>query len=152
MALGILQGREADPPLNASAPGPVALACCTAVAPRWGRKRRRRTATTLSEVVVSAAGFEQDIKEAPASITVISREQLQEKRVSNLAQALEDVEGVDVGAGTDKTGGPNISIRGMPSDYTLILIDGRRQNVGWQRYAQRLWRHTDQLHSSGFGN
>ncbi len=77
---------------------------------------------------MSAAGFEQDIKEAPASITVISREQLQEKRVSNLAQALEDVEGVDVGAGTDKTGGPNISIRGMPSDYTLILIDGRRQN------------------------
>ena len=31
--------------------------------------------------------------------------------------------------GTGKTGGLDISIRGMPSDYTLILIDGRRQNV-----------------------
>jgi len=84
---------------------------------------------TLSEVVVSASGFEQDIKEAPASITVITREQLAEKRVNNLAQALEDVEGVDIGAETDKTGAPNISLRGMPSDYTLILIDGRRQNA-----------------------
>src|SRR5574344_776506 len=39
------------------------------------------------------------------------------------------VEGIDVLGGTGKTGGLDISIRGMPSDYTLILIDGRRQNV-----------------------
>ena len=30
---------------------------------------------------------------------------------------------------TGKTGGLDISIRGLPSEYTLILIDGRRQNV-----------------------
>ncbi len=82
----------------------------------------------LREVVVSASGFEQDIKEAPASITVITRKELEQKRFSSLAQALEDVEGVDIGAATDKTGGLNIGIRGMPSDYTLVLIDGRRQN------------------------
>ena len=39
------------------------------------------------------------------------------------------MEGIDVGAAGDKTGGMNISIRGMPSDYTLVLIDGRRQNA-----------------------
>lgn len=83
----------------------------------------------LREVVVSASGFEQDIKEAPASITVITRKQLEQNRFSSLAQALEDVEGVDIGTATDKSGGLNISIRGMPSDYTLILIDGRRQNA-----------------------
>lgn len=83
----------------------------------------------LESLVVSAAGFEQKLTEAPASITVISREQLQHKRYSNLAQALEDVEGIDVRQGTGKTGGLNVSIRGMPSDYTLVLIDGRRQNA-----------------------
>ncbi|QLF94740.1 TonB-dependent receptor [Pseudomonas sp. ABC1] len=83
----------------------------------------------LGNVVVSASGFEQKITEAPASISVISQEDLQQKRYSNLAQALEDVEGIDVRQGTGKTGGLNISIRGMPSDYTLILIDGRRQNA-----------------------
>lgn len=83
----------------------------------------------LTPLVVTAAGFEQEVKEAPASITVISREELEEKRVSNIAEALRDVEGIDVGAPTGKTGGMNISIRGMPSEYTLVLIDGRRQNV-----------------------
>ncbi|MDF7777035.1 TonB-dependent receptor [Sphingomonas sp. AOB5] len=80
------------------------------------------------EIVVTAAGFEQKITNAPASISVISREDLQTKRFGSLAEALADVEGVDVGATAGKTGGLNISIRGMPSDYTLVLVDGRRQN------------------------
>lgn len=80
-------------------------------------------------VVVSAAGFEQDMTDAPASITVIGQKELQQKRYGNLAQALDGVEGIDIRQGTGKTGGLNISIRGLPSDYTLILIDGRRQNT-----------------------
>lgn len=84
---------------------------------------------TLGDTVVSASGFEQKITEAPASISVITREELQEKRFSSVAEALQDVEGVDVRGTTGKTGGLNISIRGMPSEYTLILIDGRRQNA-----------------------
>ena len=83
----------------------------------------------LDTMVVSASGFEQKITDAPASISVISQEDLQQKRFGNLAQALEDVEGIDVRQGAGKTGGLNISIRGMPSEYTLILIDGRRQNA-----------------------
>lgn len=82
----------------------------------------------LGATVVSAAGYEQKLTEASASISVISNEDLQKKRYSNLAQALGDVEGIDIGQGTGKTGGLNISFRGMPSEYTLILIDGRRQN------------------------
>lgn len=80
-------------------------------------------------VVTSAAGFEQNIADAPASISVVSAEDLQAKQYRDLAEALDDVEGVDVRSSTGKTGGLNISIRGLPSEYTLILIDGRRQNV-----------------------
>ncbi|WP_282039409.1 TonB-dependent receptor domain-containing protein [Halomonas alimentaria] len=83
----------------------------------------------LDDIVVTAAGYEQALAEAPASISVISREELEERRVTSIADALRDVEGVDVGGQVGKTGGRNISIRGMPSDYTLILIDGRRQNT-----------------------
>lgn len=84
----------------------------------------------LADTVVTAAGFEQKVTDAPASISVISQEDLQRNRYSNLAQALDGVEGVDIRQGTGKTGGLNISLRGMPSEYTLILIDGRRQNPG----------------------
>lgn len=84
--------------------------------------------TQLDELVVSASGFEQKVTDAPASISVISQQNLQQSQFSNLAEALETVEGVDVRQSTGKTGGLNISIRGLPSEYTLILIDGRRQN------------------------
>ncbi|OWV30086.1 TonB-dependent receptor domain-containing protein [Halomonas campaniensis] len=83
----------------------------------------------LDNIVVSASGFEQAMVDAPASISVISREELERTRVTSIADALRNVEGVDVGGAVGKTGGRNISIRGMPSDYTLILIDGRRQNA-----------------------
>ena len=82
----------------------------------------------LADTVVTAAGFEQKVTDAPASISVISQDDLRQNRYTNLAQALDGVEGVDIRQGTGKTGGLNISLRGMPSEYTLILIDGRRQN------------------------
>lgn len=103
-------------------------ALALSVAALWGAAWAQNT-QTLNEVVVSASGFEQALSQAPASISVIHREELETKRASSLAEALADVEGVDVGDTAGKTGGLNISIRGMPSDYTLVLVDGRRQNA-----------------------
>lgn len=83
----------------------------------------------LDRVVVSASGFDQSIKEAPASITVIDRVELEKRPFHGLAEALSGIEGVDIEAAVDKTGAPSISLRGMPPEYTLVLIDSRRQNV-----------------------
>ncbi|THF56871.1 TonB-dependent receptor domain-containing protein [Pseudothauera rhizosphaerae] len=82
----------------------------------------------LGEVVVSAAGFEQKITDAPASISVVTQEELTRKPYTTLIDAIRDLEGVDVGETSDKTGQKTISMRGMGSDYTLILVDGKRQN------------------------
>lgn len=79
-------------------------------------------------LVITASGYEQKIRNAAASISVISQNELSRRNYSDLAQALSDVEGVDVNSSTGKTGGLDISIRGMPSSYTLILVDGIRQN------------------------
>src|SRR5690606_25366926 len=84
--------------------------------------------TQLSTIVVSAAGYEQDLKNAPASITVLTAEDLQKKGVSSIADALSDVPGVDIRNGQGKTGGLNVQIRGLDQSKTLILIDGQRQN------------------------
>jgi outer membrane receptor for ferrienterochelin and colicins len=82
----------------------------------------------LSTIVVSAAGYEQKITDAPASISVVTKEDLEKKPYTTLLDAVRDLEGVDVGETRDKTGQGTISIRGMGSDYTLILVDGKRQN------------------------
>ena len=83
---------------------------------------------TLDKVVVTATGFEQKLTDAPASISVITREDLGKRPYITLLDAVRDLEGVDVGETRDKTGQGTISMRGMGSDYTLILINGRRQN------------------------
>lgn len=82
----------------------------------------------LDRVVVSAAGFEQKITDAPASISVIERKELTHRPYMTLLDAVRYLEGVDVGETRDKTGQGSISMRGIGSDYTLILIDGKRQN------------------------
>ncbi len=83
---------------------------------------------TLDTVVVTATGFEQKIVDAPASISVITREDLARRPYITLLDAVRDLEGVDIGETRDKTGQGTISMRGMGSDYTLILVNGRRQN------------------------
>lgn len=83
----------------------------------------------VADVVVTAAGFEQRITQAPASISVLPRAEIEAIRATSIAEILNNIEGVDTGAGVGKTGGQTINIRGMGSDYTLILIDGRRQNT-----------------------
>ncbi len=84
---------------------------------------------TLEPVkVVSAAGFEQKLVDAPASISVIEQKELSKRPYTTLLDAVRDLEGVDVGETRDKTGQGTISLRGMGSDYTLILVDGKRQS------------------------
>ncbi len=85
-------------------------------------------------MVVTASGFEQKITDAPASVTVISSQELRSRPYTNLLDALRNVEGVDIGESQDKSGQSTISIRGMGADYTLVLIDGRRQNNNGDLY------------------
>lgn len=80
----------------------------------------------LPDVVVTAAGFEQSIEDAPASITVIPGEELRKRQFRDLTDALRDVEGVVVNGNSNEQ---DISIRGMAGDYTLILVDGKRQGM-----------------------
>ncbi|MDZ7925896.1 MAG: TonB-dependent siderophore receptor [Agrobacterium sp.] len=82
--------------------------------------------TVLQQIVVTASGFEQNVKDAPASITVVTREYLEKGSYRDLTDALREVQGVSVtGIANEK----DIFIRGLPGAYTLILVDGKRQST-----------------------
>ena len=81
----------------------------------------------LSAVVVSAAGKQQMVKDAPASISVITREEIDKLPVGSAVDAINRLEGVNVNG--DSPNSSDISIRGMPGEYTLILVDGKRQGT-----------------------
>ena len=82
--------------------------------------------TLLKQVVVSATGFEQNVKDAPASISVIPREEIEKSAFRDLTDALRNVQGVAV---TGTADAQDIFIRGLPGAYTLILVDGKRQST-----------------------
>ncbi|RDU54640.1 ferric enterobactin uptake receptor [Helicobacter sp. MIT 00-7814] len=81
----------------------------------------------LQRSVVTASGYAQDIKDAPASISVVDKEDILTRPIRDIGDAVQDVPGVYVES--SKTGGNTITMRGLSSAYTLILIDGKRQNV-----------------------
>lgn len=76
------------------------------------------------EIVVTATTREQQVKDAPASISVVTREDLERLPYREITDALLEVPGVTVTTGEGNS--RDISIRGVDPQYTLILVDGRR--------------------------
>lgn len=74
-------------------------------------------------LVTTASGFKQTVEDAPASVSVVTREQLETKAYRDVTDALKDVPGVLVTGGGSSS---DISIRGMDAKYTMILVDGKR--------------------------
>lgn len=93
------------------------------------------TESDLGTTVVSASGYAQRLIDAPATVSVINREELIGRAYRDVTEALNDLPGVYVDEGpTSKGGTSQISIRGMDSKYTLLLIDGRPQGATQQAY------------------
>lgn len=80
------------------------------------------------EIVITASGYEQKITDAPASISVIDQAEIMTRPHVNLLDMLKYQEGIDIGTSRDKTGQGSVSMRGLTGEYTLYLIDGKRQN------------------------
>lgn len=81
----------------------------------------------MGTVVVTASGHEQNIADAPASISVITREELEKQAYSNITDAVKNIPGVFVTGGGSAQ---DISMRGQSHSYTLYLVDGRPVSSG----------------------
>ncbi|WP_425056101.1 TonB-dependent receptor domain-containing protein [Pseudomonas abyssi] len=85
------------------------------------------TAAALPTMVVTATTTERSTADAPASVSVVGGDELRRRPVNDLADAVRDTVGVDLqDLGLGRRG---ISIRGMDSEQTLMLVDGQRINA-----------------------
>ena len=105
----------------------IAICLSACVASSLYAVEKENNETKLDGVVVSASGFSQQIKEAPASISVISGDELTKDSFTSLHSIAQKVPGVNVVGGEDGAAS-GISIRGMEKSQTLVLIDGKRVN------------------------
>ena len=87
-------------------------------------------------MVVTASANEINLQDAPASISVITHEEIKRKPVQNLREVLREVPGVQLTDEGDNRKG--VSLRGLDSSYTLILIDGKRVSS-----RNAVFRHND---------
>ena len=100
---------------------------------RTTQHRTLLLAARLPAVTVTATGHEEDALTAPASVTVIDREHIQNRASDDLLDAVQDTPGLSLsprqagGLSPRQAGGrKTFSLRGMNDAHTLMLVDGRR--------------------------
>ncbi|WP_434761644.1 TonB-dependent receptor domain-containing protein [Vibrio fortis] len=81
---------------------------------------------TDEQMVVTATRTETLLKQAPASMSVITAEDIENNPGITLADIVADSTSVESDFDSTRAGRQMISIRGMDSDYTLIMVNGRR--------------------------
>lgn len=83
--------------------------------------------TAHETLVITATQTQHTELSAPASVSVVTRRDLEKMNATTLSEALKGVTGVNI-APASAYGRSEIRLRGLEGDYTLLLIDGRRVN------------------------
>ena len=103
----------------------------------------------LDDVIVTATRSEITTAEAPGSVTVITRKNIEKKGGENIVDLIHGTAGINLrGIGTG--GRKAITLRGMESKHTLVLVDGKRipssnDSLGPNTDYQYDWVATDNI-------
>ncbi len=94
------------------------------------------TASTVEaqaeEIIVSATRFDIPLDQSPASVSVITSEDIEQKQIQRVSNALREVPGLSVvqtGTAGQLT---SVFTRGLRSEHTQVLLDGVPINQGLQ--------------------
>jgi vitamin B12 transporter len=86
----------------------------------------------VEQVVVSATRFDIPLDQSPATVSVINSEDLEQKQIERVSDALREVPGLSVvqtGTAGQLT---SVFMRGLRSEHTQVLLDGIPINQGLQ--------------------
>ncbi|OON40150.1 TonB-dependent receptor [Izhakiella australiensis] len=85
--------------------------------------------TNEGQMVVTATGFSQERREAPATISVVDEKELNSRSNQNITEALHEMPGVLAGNGHGSLATGDIQMRGMDSTYTSYMVNGIKQST-----------------------
>ncbi|WP_347259845.1 TonB-dependent receptor [Rudaea sp.] len=112
---------------------------CTALLPRAALALEDGGSTTLGEVVVTATRDARALSEVPASVSVITREEIANTPAQSLDDILRRVPSLDVPISASYQLHPtadNVSMRGLGGIRALVLLDGVPLNDPFFGYVQ----------------
>ena len=84
--------------------------------------------TKLETVVVTATKTEQNLKDVTSNISVITKEDIKERRYTTVTEALNSISGLNFTTNGGLGQATSLKVRGMDSKRVLVLIDGIRYN------------------------
>jgi outer membrane cobalamin receptor len=90
---------------------------------------RLHMAPLTEAVVVSAAQVSQPLSRLPTATTVIERDEVQARQLEVVSDALRTVPGLTVSRNGGRGALTSVFPRGGDSDYTLVMVNGIRQNA-----------------------
>ncbi len=76
--------------------------------------------------VTTATKSKQSLKDVTSKVEVITKEELEEKHITTVGEALNLISGIDIVSNGGIGSSSNLYLRGMATNRTLILIDGIR--------------------------
>jgi len=82
----------------------------------------------LEQVVVTATKTEVPLKNVAASVTVITKEEIEARQATEIPSLLREVPGLNVTQQGSRGGSVSVFPRGGESNFTLVLIDGVKVN------------------------
>ncbi|MGY8869970.1 MAG: TonB-dependent receptor domain-containing protein [Pseudomonadales bacterium] len=105
------------------------------------------TSTTqpFDTLTVTATRTAQTVDETLASVTVITREQIERMQATDLSDILRFATGVEISRSGGQGQLTSIFTRGTESDHTLVLIDGMKINPGTLGSANISYIHPDSI-------
>lgn len=94
----------------------------------------------LDEYVVTATRTMKQLQEVPASVSVVTAKDIEERNISTVPDALQNLPGVYVGQSASYGPTGDLKVRGYSSDNILVLVDGAPVNnaynndVEWEMF------------------
>lgn len=85
-------------------------------------------ANNLDQVIVSATRVEQSVQDYTGNITVITADELQEKAIQTLPEALDRIAGIPMYSNGGLGSSTSVFLHGQDSKRILLLVDGMRFN------------------------
>lgn len=101
----------------------ISLVACTTLVASLGADNLQ-----LDPIVISASKSEQSLKEITANIEVITAQELEEKHITTIIDALKTLSNIPMGQSGGIGQQSSFFLRGFSSENTVVLIDGIRYN------------------------
>jgi outer membrane cobalamin receptor len=89
-----------------------------------GMPKQAKDTFEMNQIVVTGTRVEKELSESPGSIELIGKDKIGQTASGNIADAIKDLPGVDIGKNGSQGQTISAILRGISSEGTLVLLDG----------------------------